>query len=77
MQKRCCAYLRPLAGLEAAVGVDPQLLLVALEQVHVQEALDLGLDEVHSAFGTCCFSCSWPWARQSTETSNCPEQTKL
>lgn len=48
---RACAYLRPLAGLEATVGVDPQQLLVATQQTDIQEGLDLLLNEVHPAQG--------------------------
>jgi hypothetical protein len=48
------ARLVPLARLEAAVGVDPELLAVAAQQVDVQERLDLALDEVHPAQRTKC-----------------------
>jgi hypothetical protein len=44
-----CPHLRPLACLEAAVGVDPQQLAVAAQQVHVQEGLDLALNKLHPA----------------------------
>ena len=43
------ADLAPLARLEAAVGVHPEQLAVAAQQVHVQEGLDLALDEVNPA----------------------------
>ena len=43
------AHLGPLAGLEAAVGVDPEQLAVGAQQVDVQEGLDLALNEVHAA----------------------------
>jgi hypothetical protein len=42
-------HLGPLAGLEAAVGVDPEELAVAAQQVNVQEGLDLALNELHTA----------------------------
>ena len=42
-------YLGPFTGLEAAVGVDPKLLPVAVEETHLQEALDLALNELHPA----------------------------
>lgn len=43
------AHLGPLAGLETAVGVHPQQLAVAAQQVHIQEGLDFVLNEVHTA----------------------------
>ncbi len=45
---QCEAHLRPLAGLEAAVRVDPEQLLVASQQADIQEGLNLLLNELHS-----------------------------
>ncbi len=45
-------HLSPLAGLEAAVRVDPEQLAVAAQQVHIQEGLDLALNELHAARAT-------------------------
>ncbi len=42
-------YLGPVARLEAAIGVDPNALLAAAQDLGVQEGAYLALHEVHAA----------------------------